>query len=287
MTKSNITNCIGTYNSFPFLKLAIESIRKNEYFKSPLIVFADGCTDGTNEWLIENKEKYDITTIIEDRCENSSNGYGMNRCATEVQTEFINFIHADMYCAKNFDLALYNKIKSYPDIDRVVISSYRIQPNIFHNGQEPDRPGTIMVDPTVFGDSPENFNSITFDQTAEAFTTDYKELTVPKVEGCSFIIRKRDWDYIGGNDLRFKPNGFDDMDLFIRMKIEKYKYETIGASVVYHFAGRGGNGFFGKGLNSRNESNQMGEVKSSKAFLEKWGEMPTFDEYGMVKLINL
>jgi glycosyltransferase involved in cell wall biosynthesis len=283
MPQSNITTCIGTYNSLPFLKLAIQSIRDNEYFKSPLIVFADGCTDGTNEWLLENKDKYNITTIIEPRCDNSSNGYGMNRCAQEVQTEFINFIHADMYCARNFDLALYNKIITYPEQDRVLISSYRIQPNIFHNGNEPDRPGTVMVDSKIFGVNPEDFNKDAFDQTAEQFTIDYNDLTVPKAEGCSFIIRKRDWDYIGGNDLRFKPNGYDDMDLFIRMQMENYKYETIGASVVYHFAGRGGNGFFGKGIEERNESNATGEIKSGRAFLEKWGKMPIFDGYGMVK----
>lgn len=282
MITSNITTCIGTYNSLPYLKLAIDSIRKNEHFKSPLIVFADGCTDGTNEWLEENKERYDITTIIEPRCENSSNGYGMNRCAEEVKTEFINFIHADMYCAKDFDLALYNRITSYPDSERWLISSYRIQPNVFHNGQEPDRPATVMVDPNMFGDLPENFDSIRFDEAAKEFMHDYQEFSIAKAEGCSFIIRKRDWDFIGGNDLRFKPNGFDDMDLFLRMRMQGFKYETIGSSVVYHFAGRGGNGFFGKGLGQRNQSNANGEMISGKAFIEKWGRYPIYDELGMV-----
>ena len=232
MIHSNITTCIGTYNSLPFLKLAIHSIRKNEHFKSPLIVFADGCTDGTNEWLEANKEKYDITTIIEPRCENSSNGYGMNRCAEEVKTEFINFIHADMYCAKDFDLALYNKIAEYPEDTRALVSSYRIQPNIFHNGMEPDRPATVMVDPNLFGSIPEEFNANKFEETASKFANEYQNFTVPKAEGCSFLIRKRDWDYIGGNDLRFKPNGYDDMDLFLRMRQQGYVYETIGSSVV-------------------------------------------------------
>lgn len=286
MPTSNITTCIGTYNSLPFLKLTVESIRKNEYFKSPLIVFADGCTDGTNEWLEENKTKYDITTIIEPRCEDSSNGYGMNRCAQEVKTEFINFIHADMYCAKYFDLALYNKINAYEETDRVIVSSYRIQPNLFHNGHEPDRPGTVMIDPTIVGDMPDNFKEDVFTDIVNQFVNDYKDLTVPKVEGCSFIIRNRDWDFIGGNDLRFKPNGYDDMDLFIRMRIENFKYETIGSSVVYHFAGRGGNGFFGNGLENRNKNNILGEQHSSQVFLSKWGNYPQFDEYGMIKVIQ-
>jgi GT2 family glycosyltransferase len=283
---SNITTCIGTYNSLPFLKLTIDSIRKNEHFKSPLIVFADGCTDGTNEWLLENKDKYSLTTIIEDRCENSSNGYGMNRCAQEVDTEYINFIHADMYCAKDFDLALYNRITSYPDIDKVIVSSYRIQPNVFHNGNEPDRPGTVMVDPKTFGDMPENFNSSLFLVASKQFISDYKDYSVPKAEGCSFIIKKRDWDYIGGNDLRFKPNGFDDMDLFLRMRNKGFKYETIGASLVFHFAGRGGNGFFGKGLDGRNDSNMLGEQNSGRAFYDKWGGMPQFDDYEMIYKTN-
>jgi GT2 family glycosyltransferase len=284
MIQSEITTCIGTYNSLPFLKLTIESIRKNEYFKSPLIVFADGCTDGTNQWLEENKDEYNLTLIIEPRCEHSSNGYGMNRCAEEVKTKYINFIHADMYCAKNFDLALYNKIESYSD--RALVSSYRIQPNLFHNGQEPDRLGTVMIDPSVVGDMPDNFNQDIFDDIANTFMNDYFELSVPKAEGCSFIIKKSDWDFIGGNDLRFKPNGYDDMDLFIRMRLANYKYETIGSSVVYHFAGRGGNGFFGNGLEQRNVSNANGEHHTSVAFFNKWGTMPSFDEWGMVMPIS-
>ena len=283
--KSNITTCIGTYNSLEFLKLTIDSIRCNEYFQSPLIVFADGCTDGTNEWLVDNKEKYNITTIIEPRCDDSSNGYGMNVCASHVKTEFINFVHADMYCAKNFDLALYNRMQTHTD-DRWLISSYRIQPNIFHNGMEPDRPGTLMVDPDAYGDCPENFNRELFDCSVEEFVNVYSGLTMPKAEGCSFLIRKEDWDFIGGNDLRFKPNGYDDMDLFLRMRNAGFKYEIIGDSVVYHFAGRGGNGFFGKGLSSRNSSNVLGEQISGNEFLKKWGGFPVFDEYGMINGIR-
>jgi GT2 family glycosyltransferase len=191
-----------------------------------------------------------------------------------------------MYCYKNFDKALLDRIEFYPESDRVIISSYRIQPNLFHNGKEPDRPGTVMIDPTLCGDMPDNFNIDKFEEISSDFVINYKEFSVPKAEGCSFIIRKQDWDFIGGNDLRFKPNGFDDMDLFIRMRNEGYKYETIGSSIVYHFAGRGGNGFFGKGLENRNNSNILGEQLSGKAFIDKWGGYPVYDEYGMIKGIT-
>lgn len=288
MTQSSLlTHCISTYNSLEFLKLAVKSVRKNSYYtNAPFIIFADGCTDGTNEWLEANQNNYDLTLVIEPRCEDSSNGYGMNRVAEFVTTKYINFLHADMYVAPNFDKALVDLIDSQDESVRSIASSYRIQPNIFHNGQEPDRPGTVMIDPQLFGDMPNNFDIKSFEETAISFQIDYQNLSVPKAEGCSFIIRKTDWDFIGGNDLRFKPNGYDDMDLFLRMRMQGFKYETIGASVVFHFAGRGGNGFFGKGLDSRNESNETGEAKSATEFYIKWGKMPVYDEYGMVKLID-
>lgn len=288
MTQSSLlTHCISTYNSLEFLKLAVKSVRKNSYYtNAPFIIFADGCTDGTNEWLEANQNNYDLTLVIEPRCEDSSNGYGMNRVAEFVTTKYINFLHADMYVAPNFDKALVDLIDSQDESVRSIASSYRIQPNIFHNGQEPDRPGTVMIDPQLFGDMPNNFDIKSFEETAISFQIDYQNLSVPKAEGCSFIIRKTDWDFIGGNDLRFKPNGYDDMDLFLRMRMQGFKYETIGASVVFHFAGRGGNGFFGKGLDSRNESNETGEAKSATEFYIKWGKMPVYDEYGMVKVID-
>ena len=60
-----ITTCIGTNNTLPYLKLAVRSVRKNHHYKdSPLIVCAENCSDGTNEWLEENKKKYNITPLI-------------------------------------------------------------------------------------------------------------------------------------------------------------------------------------------------------------------------------
>ena len=286
MTQSDkMTTCISTYNSLPFLKLAIHSVRKNEHFNSPMIIFADGCTDGTDEWLWDNREKYNYKVITAPRCEDSSNGYGMNVCAAAVETPLINFLHADMYCAKDFDLALLNKYNTYNDTDRVLISSYRIQPNVFHNGEEPSRPGTIMVPEHEYGAMPEYFNEELFLRATEVFCAEHKDFSVAKAEGCSFLISKADWDFIGGNDLRFKPNGYDDMDLFLRMRQAGYKYCTIGGSVVYHFAGRGGNGFFGKGLGERNETNQIGENLSGNAFFAKWGGVPVQDEWHMVEKI--
>ena len=47
-----ITSVIPTYNNLPFLKLTVTSIRQNCYYNDmPIFIFAENCTDGTNEWL--------------------------------------------------------------------------------------------------------------------------------------------------------------------------------------------------------------------------------------------
>ena len=61
-----ITTTISTNNNLEYLKLALRSIRWNaHYHDMPIIVHAENCTDGTNEWLEENKDKYNLEVYIE------------------------------------------------------------------------------------------------------------------------------------------------------------------------------------------------------------------------------
>ena len=61
-----ITSVISTFNNLPYLKLTIESVRKNAYYNDmPIVIFAENCTDGTNEWLEENREKLNLDVYIE------------------------------------------------------------------------------------------------------------------------------------------------------------------------------------------------------------------------------
>jgi glycosyltransferase involved in cell wall biosynthesis len=61
-----LTFCISTHNNLNYLQIAIDSVRRNSYYKdAPFIIHAENCIDGTNEWLIENQTKYNLTTLIE------------------------------------------------------------------------------------------------------------------------------------------------------------------------------------------------------------------------------
>ena len=61
MEKHKVTTTISCNNNLDYLKLAIQSVRQNCYYKDmPFIIHAENCNDGTDEWLKENKDKYNL-----------------------------------------------------------------------------------------------------------------------------------------------------------------------------------------------------------------------------------
>ena len=285
MTTNNpITFCIGTSNNLNYLKLAVESVRTYSFYKeAPFIIFAENCTDGTDEWLAENKEKYNLEIYIEHNDENSRKGIGMgmNFCADKVQTEYIMFLHADFVVSKNWDKACLDTVNNSTN-KKLWVSSYRIQPNVFNEGS---RPGTFIVPLDEFGEFYHNFDLNHFIEVADEFAQLNNDIVIRKGEGVSGLIRKKDWDEIGGNDPIFTPLAFDDMDLFIRMQLAEFEFPLIGSSVVYHFGSRSDNGHFMNDKIKRADKQINYEARSSQRFFEKWGQMPQFDEVGFVKPI--
>jgi GT2 family glycosyltransferase len=281
---SPVTFCIGTSNNLNYLKLAIQSVRSYSYYKdAPFIIFAENCTDGTDEWLQQNKDTYNLEIYIEHNDEDSRKGIGMgmNFCADKVQTEYIMFLHADFVVSENWDKRCEEVFEQNPD-KKLWVSSYRIQPNIFN---EPSRPGTFIVPNDEFGEFYHNFDMQHFIKVAKEFSELNHDIVVRKGEGVSGLVRKRDWDEIGGNDPLFTPLAFDDMDLFIRMQLAGFEFPLIGSSVVYHFGSRSDNGHFMNDEMQRATKQINYEQRSAQRFFEKWGQMPQHDEVGFVKPI--
>ena len=274
-----ITFCISTFNNLPYLKLAIESVRKNSYFKdAPFIIHAENCTDGTNEWLDENKEKYNLTTIIEPN-NNIVRGIGggMNICAEYVETKYIMFLHSDFYVTKNWDIELLRIHENYPD-EKLWVNSFRIEPNMFNS---PERPGTLLVPLDAFGAYYNDFNYEEFELYAEELKTSNVGYEIPKGEGVSGLVLKSTWDEVGGNDPIFAPSSWDDMDLFLRMLKHGVRFILPISSIVWHFGARGSHRLE-ENNGTTSQRQKESEEKNIKKWLEKWKVLPTFDQYGMI-----
>lgn len=283
-----ITTTISTNNNLEYLKLAVKSIRQNAYYKDmPIIIHAENCNDGTYNWLDSKYRKYDLEYYVDQNNDPKGIGGGMNFCVDKVKTEFVNIIHSDMWIAPNQDLEL---LKLYDDIEpgeRLIASSFRIQPKIFKN--DPDyRPGTVFVDVEEFGAYAEDFDSSSFDEWSSEFSTMNDSLEVVKAGGAGFFCRVEDYKWIGGNDDLFRPASWEDKDLFIRMLLEGYTFKMIPQSVVWHFSARGSHfrdeakdKFFMK-----SKRQQEAEQVNIQKFIKKWGRLPDEDEATFVKPIE-
>jgi len=273
-----ITFCIGTHNNLPYLKIAIESVRRNSFYKnSPFIIHAENCTDGTNEFLMENHLKYNLEVYIQTNEVPLGIGGSMNFCAEKVQTEYIMFLHSDFYVTKNWDYELLKIFDKYPN-EKLWVNSHRVEPDMFGS---PQRPGTVILPKDTFGAYHNDFNTELFDKWASEFV-EINDFEIPKGEGVSGLIKKSVWDEFGGNDPIFAPASYDDLDLFLRMRMGGVRFVLPSKSLVWHFGARGSHRL--EENNGKSSQRQIeSEQKNMKKWLEKWGKFPTFDEYGMIK----
>tara|TARA_Y100000385_G_C13100484_1_gene644228 strand:+ start:1277 stop:2116 length:840 start_codon:yes stop_codon:yes gene_type:complete len=273
-----ITFCISTFNNLPYLKIAIDSVRKNSHYKdAPFIIHAENCNDGTDKWLIENKEKYQLDVYLDKNEIPLGIGGGMNFCADKVETEFIMFLHSDFYVTKDWDIKLMDVFEKYPN-QKLWVNSHRVEPNMFNNPDQ--RPGTVIVPKETFGAYHNDFKDQIFDLWAKEFT-DTNDFEIPKGEGVSGLIRKKDWDEIGGNDDLFAPASWDDMDLFLRMLQSGFGFVLTTKSLVYHFGARGSHRLE-ENDNKSSERQIKAERDNAQKWLKKWGSMPEFNQYGMI-----
>ena len=281
---NKITTTISTNNNLEYLKLAVKSVRQNCYYNDmPLIVHAENCDDGTDEWLNDNTDRYSIEYYIDHNNHPKGIGGGMNFCVDKVKTEFVNIIHSDMWCAPNQDSEL---LKLYDDTDkRLIASAFRIQPRIFPN--DPDyRPGTVFHPMEEFGAFCYDFDSDYFDKWATEFSKE-NDVTVRKAGGAGFFCRVEDYKWIGGNDPLFAPASWEDKDLFVRMQLEGYEFVMTTKSILWHFSARGSH-FRDEAkddLTKKSMRQQKSERDNIQKWIKKWGRLPEEDEETFVKPI--
>jgi GT2 family glycosyltransferase len=280
---SPLTFCISTWNNLNYLKIAIKSVRSNSFYStSPFIIHAENCDDGTDKWLEENKDLYNLEIYIDKNDIPLGIGGGMNFCASKVKTEYIMFLHSDFYVTKNWDKCCMDIVDQNPN-DKLWVSSQRIEPNMF--GGE-TRHGTVIIPKDSFGAYWDDFDIESFENWVEQIQKINKPFTIPKGEGVSGLIKKEYWDEIGGNDKLFAPTSWDDMDLFLRMVMKNYKFILTSKSIVWHFGARGSHRLEENGGKSSRRQQETEQININK-WIQKWGSLPTFNEVGMINGLKI
>ena len=266
---------INTYKSTPYLRLAIESIRENAYYKNqPILVYCENDTD-TRDWLAQQP---DIQYIYEENAVPVGIGGGVNKAIEHVKTEYFSLIHSDFYISRNYDKPLFDLVSSTEK--PLVAGAWRLEPNIFNNI---DRIGTVFSPvENGFGVYHHDFLKNEFLDWADEFVKTSNAPDFRKVEGVSYMMRTK---YFVPNDSRFAPSSFEDHMQSVLMQLKGYDFVVTGKALVWHFGARSSH-FLGQHdkLTGTSDRQKVSEQKNYKTWLDLWNESPQYDEVGFIKV---
>ena len=233
---------IPTYNNCDYLKLCIDSIRKNSSFDHQIIVHINGIDKETQNYI--NHINIDHTKTNE----NVGLCKGVNTASKKVNTNYVVYAHDDMYFLPNWDIYLHEEIKLLPNnlfyLSCTQLSHY------------PKGKGEINHIHFDAGNSLTNFDE-------ELLLNNYQKIPFHNLQGSHWaphIIHKDIWNKIGGFSEEFDPGFGSDPDLNMKLwHLGVRIFKGVNKSRVYHFGS----------LTTRKKNNII-RNNGRKTFLLKW-----------------
>jgi glycosyltransferase involved in cell wall biosynthesis len=231
---------IPTWNNLDYLKLCIESIRKNSHYQHQIIVHVNEGVDGTLEWVKQENIDHTHTT------ENVGICWAMNAAYSLAKTDIIVYFNDDMYALPEWDFYIQQEIDSIGH-PYFYLSATMIEPR--GNGSNP-----CVIAPFSYGDSVKEFRE-------EDLLKSFKGFVKDDWNGASWppsIMHRLLWDQIGGYSIEFTPGMYSDPDISMKLWIAGVRiYKGIGKSRVYHFM-------------TKSTQRLPAKSKGRKIFKDKW-----------------
>lgn len=278
---NNITICISTHNNLPYLDILIKSIYANSKYDNKVIVYAENCTDGTDVWLKEQCNA-GFEYYIEHNDVAKGIGAGINFIIDKVQTEYFILLHSDMVVPFHFDSKLAQFFNT--NDNKKIASAWRCEPNIWNN--PPQSAGLVSLPIEIFGEYYHNFKYDSFIEWANSFSAQNIGVTIKSISGAGgYMMKKSDWDFIGGNDPLFSPACYEDIDLALRAQIRGFELIMTAEVLIYHFGARGSH-FPDDNLNMKSERQIDAERNGYSKWLLKWNDFINYDVNNLIVLTD-
>ena len=239
---------IPTLNNFNYLKICLESLKKNSTLDHEIIIHVNEGGDGTLEYV---KKKNYIFTYSKKKlglCTST------NLAAKKSTKEYILYSHDDMYFLPNWDVILKNEL-------------LKLSNNLFYLSGTMLGPGEHI-----------DFNCGTtfsnFDE--KKLLNEYKNYNWHDHQGTHWaphLIHKDLWNKISGFSEEFDPGFGSDPDLNMKLWKEGVRYfKGINDFKVYHF-----------GSISLRKKSDIVANRGSITFLKKWGISISFFKKNYLK----
>ncbi len=233
---------VPTFNNIEYLKILLDSLKKNSKFNNEIVLHVNEGSDGTIDYVKKNNIKHTYTQNNVGLCT------ATNLAASKATTNYILYTHDDMYFCPGWDEVLRNEIMNL-NTDAYYISGTMIEKSSGH----------IQLD---CGSDYSDFDE-------EKLLREYRKNKFFDHQGSHWaphLIHKKYWDKIGGFSEEFNPGIGSDPDLNMKLwKSGVRIYKGLSKFRVYHFGS----------VVLRKKKNFI-KNKGAKTFLLKWGMTPTF-----------
>ena len=237
---------IPTFNNLEYLKICINSLKKNSNFSHQIIVHVNEGTDGTGEYLKKNNIEYTY----------SVNNIGMpkalNIASKNAKFNYILISHDDFYYCPGWDTEFEKEIEL-------------INHNNFYFS------GTMVGAGQVNFDAGQTFDS--FNESKLLNNLEFiKTFNFQGTTKCPGLVHKDIWNKLGGWSEEFSPTGGDDTDFAMKLWMNDVRiFKGLGKSLAYHFGS----------ITTRKKDKLLFTYLGSRAnkiFLRKWGVTINFFE---------
>ena len=232
---------IPTFNNLEYLKVCLNSIKKNSIFSHQIIPHVNVGDDGTKDYLISKKMEFTFTEYNSGICE------GMNLAAKKSKFDYILYAHDDFYFCPNWDLTLKN------EVEKIGHNNFYLSGIMMNNGPLKFDCGNNL---NTFNEKKllENFNKINhFDFQGSTWAP--------------HLIHKTLWNKVGGFSEEYFPGTGSDPDLNMKLwKCGVRIFKGLNDCKVYHF----GSIVTRKYKNHPTIITESGS-RGGKIFLLKWG----------------
>jgi len=237
---------IPTYNNLEYLKVCINSIRKNSKFNHQIIVHVNEGTDGTLGYIKDSNLEYTFSD------QNIGMPKALNKASKLSKNDFILISHDDFYYCPGWDEELMNNVNI-------------INHKNFYLSSTMVGAGQVSFDA---GQTIETFDEAKLLNNLEKIKTiDFQGTTK-----CPGLIHKEIWEKVGGWSEEFSPTGGDDTDFAMKLwAIDIRIFKGLGKSLAYHFGS----------ITTRKKDKLLFTYlgnRGNKIFLRKWGLTINFFE---------
>ena len=232
---------IPTLNNIEYLKLCINSIKKHSIYNHEIIPHVNIGSDGTIEYLRENKINFTYTDYNAGICK------GMNLAAKKSKYNYLLYSHDDFYFCPNWDKVLKEEVNKIGHdnfyLSGIMMNEGHIKFNCGYTHKDFDEKKLI--------ENHKNYNFYDFQGSTWA----------------PHLIHKKLWNKVGGFSEEFYPGTGSDPDLNMKLWNAGVRiFKGVNDFKVYHF----GSIVTRRYKNHPSIKTESGN-KGAKIFLLKWG----------------